>query len=438
MHSIMPVHHRLSLAPWLIAIAVIGLVIAMGTLGGSPASAQDDRATVRLDGRAIFRVGPTGDLGAGERARQIERRLATLLETPSAIAPAQIERAGADDGERVVTVAGVPVVTVTQADADDNVADIDTVAVQWAAAVTSALNRSAEARLTPGGRFVAEVRAAIEAAVARLVESAIRVIPRMLAALMVIAVFWGIAEVVRRLMRLIFRRIVDDLTIENLIKQVAYYAVWIVGVVVAIDALGLDPATVATGLGLTGLALGFALQDIISNFVSGILILTLRPFRLGDQIVVGETEGGVERIQLRATEIRTYDGRLVLVPNAEVFTSRVTNNTASPVRRGSVEVYLGYEVDLEQAQAVVRAAVERAPGVLDEPPASVRVQALGADDVRLEARFWTDSRRSDYVATASTVRRVIVEALRQDGLPLSAPSLRVVLSEDRRDPHAQR
>ena len=132
--------------------------------------------------------------------------------------------------------------------------------------------------------------------------------------------------------RAIFRRIVDDLTVENLIKQVAYYAVWFVGIFVAADALGFEPQHVVTGLGLTSIALGFALKNILSNFVSGLLILFMRPFELGDQISIGETEGSVERIDLRATQIRTCDGRLALVPNADLFTSRIINNTASPCR----------------------------------------------------------------------------------------------------------
>jgi small-conductance mechanosensitive channel len=225
-------------------------------------------------------------------------------------------------------------------------------------------------------------------------------------------------------MRAIFRRVVDDLTVENLIKQFAYYSVWTLGLIVAVDALGFDPETVVTGLGLTGLALGFALKDIISNFVSGILILTLRPFRLGDQIIVGDTEGAVERIELRATEIRTYDGRLVLVPNAEVFTSRVTNNTASPVRRGAVEIHLGYEVDLQRAAHAVREGARQAPGVLEEPPATVRVRELGQDDLVLEARFWTDSRRTDYLDTASAVRTSVVAALKAAAIALPEPDLR--------------
>ena len=89
----------------------------------------------------------------------------------------------------------------------------------------------------------------------------------------------------------------------------------------------------ATTLGVGALGVGFALKDILSNLVSGVLILAMRSFQLGDQIAIGDTEGTVENIELRATQIRTYDGRLVRIPNADLFTSHITNNTASPFRR---------------------------------------------------------------------------------------------------------
>ncbi len=199
------------------------------------------------------------------------------------------------------------------------------------------------------GRFGAEVQTSVQSAFSRLLESGIRIVPRALAAIPVLGLFWLIASGVRSLLRAVFARIIDDRTVESFVKQGAYYAVWAIGLIVAADALGFLPQMVVTGLGLTGLALGFALKDIVSNFVSGLLILALRPFALGDQIGVGETEGSAERIELRATQIRTYDGRLVLVPNAELFTSRVTNNTASPVRRAVVSLYLGYDADIADA-----------------------------------------------------------------------------------------
>lgn len=391
------------------------------------AAAQSEQTTVRLDGRAVFRVGAVGELDATARARQIERRMNRLLENPDAIAPPRIEPTNANTTDRVITIASVPVVTVTETDAQDNLTTVNVLATQWSQAINATLERASERRLSPGGRFVAEVQASIETAFGRLVESAIVIIPRALAAFLVIGLFWAIATFVRWLMRIIFRRIVEDLTIENLLKQVAYYTVWILGFIVALDAFGFDPQAVATGLGLTSLALGFALKDILSNFISGILILVLRPFELGDQIIVGETEGNVERIELRATQLRTYDGRVVLVPNAEVFTSRIINNTAVPLRRGSVTLFIGYDSDLQKAIDVVQEAAEATDGVLTEPAASIRVQDLGQDDIVIEARFWTDSRRSDFVATTSQVRQAIVAALKAAEIGLPDPDVRILV-----------
>jgi small-conductance mechanosensitive channel len=326
----------------------------------------------------------------------------------------------------VLSVAGVPIVTVTPDDAQDNLTDLDALAQQWASRLDRALQRTKALRQSGWGRFSAEVQGSVEAAFSRLAESAVTVIPRMIAATLVIILFWGLAAALRFFMRFLFRRIISDLTLENLIKQVVYYAVWVLGLVVAVDALGWDPQATATGLGLTGLALGFALKDILSNFVSGLLLLASRPFEVGDQIVVGETEGNVVKIMLRATQIRTYDGRIVLVPNAEIFTNRITNNTANPIRRGTVELFLGYDQDLRHAAAVTREATAGADGVLDDPPPSVRVVELGQDDAILEARFWTDSRRSDFVATSSAVRAAIVEAMKRAGIGLPDPDVRIL------------
>ncbi|NUN66763.1 mechanosensitive ion channel family protein (plasmid) [Pseudanabaena biceps] len=391
------------------------------------AAAQSEKETVRLDGRAIFRVGSVGEIDATIRARQIERRINRLLENPDAIATPRIEPTNANVSDLVITIAGVPVVTVTETDAQDNLTTVNVLATQWSQAIDTTLKRASKRRLSPSGRFVAEVQASIETAFGRLIESAIVIIPRALAAFLVIGLFWAIATFVRWLMRIVFRHFVEDLTVENLIKQVAYYAVWCLGFIVALDAFGFDPQTAATGLGLTSLALGFALKDILSNFISGILILVLRPFELGDQIIVGETEGNVERIELRATQLRTYDGRVVLVPNAELFTSRIINNTAASIRRGSVTLFIGYDSDLRTAIAVVREAVQATDGVLTEPIASIRVQDLGQDDIVVEARFWTDSRRSDFVATTSQVRQAIVSALKAAEIGLPNPDVRMLI-----------
>lgn len=396
----------------LLHVLALLVLLCLAGLPTSTVSAQEGVATVRLDGRALFRIGPSEELEARPRARQIERQLAAVLETPQGITRARISPAEGDDGNLQISVAGRPLLTVSPADAEANGQPLERLAREWAAVIDQALVTAVKRRESDRGRFVTSVQSSVETAFARLLESAINIIPRVLAALLVLLLFWGLATAVRALMKTIVSRLADDLTVENLVRQVSYYAVWVLGIIVAASAFGLEPGTLATGLGLTSLALGFALKDILSNFVSGLLILTLRPFQLGDQIIIGETEGSVERIELRATQIRTYDGRRVLVPNAETFTSRVTNNTAAPVRRGKVVCMLSYGVDIDAVSTLMRDAAQQTPGVLATPEASVRLVDLGESQLVFDVQFWCDSRRSDFVATASEVRKSLVVALR--------------------------
>lgn len=394
----------------------------------SPAAGQDDVSTVRLDGRAMFQVGPGEDgVDARQRARRVEQRMAGLLRNLDSLGDpvARETRSG-----WTVVVSGIPVVSVTSRDAEDNLVTPQALARQWAVSLGQALDRARERRLGWGGRFVAETRASAEAALGRLAESALTIIPRVLAALLVLLLFWGSARGIRFALRALFRRTVEDVTVESLVKQLTYYAILALGFFVAVDALGFDPSTVAAALGLTGIVLGFALKDVLSNFVSGLLLLALRPFKIGDQIVIGELEGSVERIELRATRLRAYDGRVLLVPNAEVFTARIVNNTADPVRRGKVTAWIGYDADLKVAVTSARQAAETADGVLATPPPSVRIDELGQDDILLEITFWTDSQRSDFKNTASSVRAAIVAAFLEAGIRLPEPDTRTLSLSD--------
>jgi small-conductance mechanosensitive channel len=271
-------------------------------------------------------------------------------------------------------------------------------------------------------RIATSIRVSAE----RLFDSMAGALPSIVSAIVVLAIAWGLATVAHRAVSH-WARHIDNPTRRNLLRQVSYYAVWAGGVIVALDVLGADVQAMVTGLGLGGVALGFALKDIISNLVSGLLILLMHTFEIDDQIVVGNTEGTVERIEIRATHIRTYDGRLVLVPNGEVFMSRVTNNTASPLRRASVFVYLDYRQDLERALSVILEVVTGVHGVAADPAPSMRLRDLTPDHMQIESRFWTDSRRTDFMNTASAVRVAIVKALKKEGIALPDPDERRVM-----------
>jgi len=257
----------------------------------------------------------------------------------------------------------------------------------------------------------------------RLLQSSVRALPGIIAAVVVLSTFWVLAVVVRHFVRK-GSRYVPDPTTKHLLVQAAYYFTWLVGFIVALDVVGVNPEAVITALGLTGVAVGFALRDVIENLVSGLLILGTRTFHIGDQIEVGDLEGSVEAIDLRATHIRTFDGRLMLVPNGQVLSSRVTNITASPLRRASIFVYFGYRDDVGRLQSIVLDAVGNLSGTVTTPAPAIRLD-LSPHYIRLEALFWTDSRLTDYATLASTARLAILDALTKAGVELSLPAITV-------------
>lgn len=257
----------------------------------------------------------------------------------------------------------------------------------------------------------------IQTVLHRLFGRILALLPEIVVAIAVLFITWVIATAVHRLTAK-----ADSSMHYSLLRQTSYCAVWLIGIFIALNVLGVNATAAMTGLGLGGVAIGFALKDILSNFISGILILLGRTFEIGDQIVIGDTEGTVERMEVRATHIRTYDGRLVLVPNGEVLTSRITNNTESDLRRVSIMIYLDYREELERAMSTILDAVRHVQGVAKTPAPSMRLRELTTEYLRIEARIWTESRRHDVVLTASNARIAIVNALIQAGFELPYPN----------------
>ena len=130
-----------------------------------------------------------------------------------------------------------------------------------------------------------------------------------------------------------------------------------------------QPGDVLGALGIGSVAIGFAFKDVLQNLLAGLLILIRRPYTIGDEIVVDNYEGRVEHIESRATMIRTYDGRRVVIPNSDIYTKAVTVNTAYPTRRDEYNVGIGYGDDPMLAAEIFRQAARDVAGVLMKPPA---------------------------------------------------------------------
>lgn len=174
-------------------------------------------------------------------------------------------------------------------------------------------------------------------------------------------------------------------------------------------------------LGIGGVAIGFAFRDILQNFLAGILLLLTEPFRIGDQIVVRTFEGTVEDIQTRATMIRTYDGRCIVMPNSALFTESVIVHTAFAHRRLEYELSIGIDDDIEPVQGRLLQAVRSVPGVLQEPAPDVLVVQLDKTSVRLRVRWWiTPPRHANALDQHDQVLRAMQQMLRDNALSSAA------------------
>jgi small-conductance mechanosensitive channel len=207
-----------------------------------------------------------------------------------------------------------------------------------------------------------------------------------------------------------------------LLSRVYYYSIIIFGIITALSAAGLNVSALVAGLGLTGFALGFALKDVLSNLLSGIMLLLYQPFRIGDQIKMGEHEGTIQMIRMRDTVVRAYDGRSIIIPNTKLITEVVINNTASKLVREAVVVRLAPDADVKEARELILQVMERIPAVAGRTERPVRVLGTDEASTELEARFWFDPRHTNRVEIKSEIAGAIEQTFDRVGIGWMPPA----------------
>ena len=248
-------------------------------------------------------------------------------------------------------------------------------------------------------------------------------LPNLLAAIALLLVAWGIARLVSHLIaRALATR--DRIDLGSILGSLAFGFIIILAILIAAAVVfpSVKPVDIISTLGFGSVAIGFAFKDILQNLLAGLLLLIRRPYRRGDQIVVKGYEGTVEHIESRATLLKTYDGRRVIIPNSDVYTSPVEVNTAFDVRRNQYDVGIGYGDDIDLACRVFIAAMNEVEGVLSDPPAQCLPWELGDNYVVLRARWWAKSLRSDQVAVQARVIRAILLAANEHDIDLPFPT----------------
>jgi small-conductance mechanosensitive channel len=234
-------------------------------------------------------------------------------------------------------------------------------------------------------------------------------------ALIFLGLAFGCAKVVRHALLRARRR-----DLAAMLGHFVFWAIVLFGslVVLTIVLPSMKPVDIFASLGVGSIAIGFAFKDILQNWLAGFLILIRRPFRRGDQIKIGDTEGTVQAVETRATLVRTYDGRLVVIPNSDVYTNALTVNTAYDKRRSEVIVPVGLEIDLDQVIDVIKKAIAAIPDVLDEPKPDVLTWEFKDMNVNLKVRWWTKPQRAYVVRTQSAVVKAIKVACERAGIGL--------------------
>ena len=272
---------------------------------------------------------------------------------------------------------------------------------------------------------VAEATASVWAKVTGWIETAIGMLPNMVVAILVIVLFVVIAKIIRGVMRKVLGRVVQSPQVSRLLQTLVYVAVVTIGVFTALSVLQLDDAVTSllAGVGILGLALGFAFQDIAANFVSGILMAIRRPFQEGDIIDTSGITGTVQEVNLRSTIIRQFDGQVVFVPNKDVFGSPITNLYGAGERRVEVACGVSYDDDLEHAKQVAIEAMMDVPGRDESRKPAVFYTGFGGSSIDFVVQFWMKNTgdHGAYVQAHSDAIMALKSAFDQAGVEIPFP-----------------
>ncbi len=220
-----------------------------------------------------------------------------------------------------------------------------------------------------------------------------------------------------------------ELSLRKAVSNASRALLMFVGLILALSAVGIDLTAVSVLGGAVGVGIGFGLQKLAANYVSGFVILAERSMRIGDVVRVDNFEGVITQINARYTVVRSPTGRESIVPNELLITSRVENMSLADARVSqNTTVSVGYESDVDQVMALLLKATLDQERVLREPAPSVSLAAFGADGLEFTVGYWINDEESAQVNLRSTVNLAILKALRENNIEIPYPQrvMRVV------------
>lgn len=255
-------------------------------------------------------------------------------------------------------------------------------------------------------------------------------IPKIIIALLILWIGWKLVNWIGRLLSKGFGRRKMDVSLQSFLLSVITIALKVLLVITAAGMMGIQMTSFIAILGAAGLAVGMALQGTLQNFAGGVIILLLRPYRVGDEIEQGGISGIVTEIQIFNTVLRTRDNKIIIVPNTELATKTLINYTKSENRRVDVCVGIAYGEDIEKARKVLIDMAMNHPLVLKEgalAPA-VAVAELAASSIDLKLCVWTKT--ENYLAVLSDMNQGAYDTLNKNGIEIPFNQLQVHINQN--------
>ncbi|MDX1492787.1 MAG: mechanosensitive ion channel [Longimicrobiales bacterium] len=254
--------------------------------------------------------------------------------------------------------------------------------------------------------------------------------PKVVGALAILFFGWIFAGWIRRFVRRLLKRSpVDEMLIPFLSGVIYVLTITIVGVT-AVGALGVSTASFVAVLGAAGLAIALAFQGTFSNFAAGVMLLTFRPFKVGDFVEMAGVSGTVSEVSIFTSVLNTGDNIQIRVPNSQIFGETIKNYSANDTRRIDLVVGVSYDDDLGVASRTCMDTVSADPRVLSEPAPLVAVDSLGDSSVNFVVRPWVKT--EDYWATRRELTRALKESLEAAGCSIPFPQRDVHIFEEKR------
>jgi len=256
-------------------------------------------------------------------------------------------------------------------------------------------------------------------------QEAVKILPSLIVAALVFFVFFFVSGYIQKAFKKVLDRFSDNRSINSIISEAIHILVIAIGLFVALSLLNLDKTVTSllAGAGVIGIALGFAFQEIASNFISGVFLAFMKPYQVGDYVEVDSgVLGVIHRIDIRTTSLMTFDQIEVLIPNKDMFTKSVKNYTTTPKRRLEIRCGVSYGENLRKVRELVLMTLEKVPHRTEEDDVAVYFENFGDSSINFVAFVWIKyPGDQNYYKAQNEAVIMIKEAFDREGVVIPFP-----------------